>query len=394
MSKSPFTIYPRKTNKGVLYYAQFRRSDGTRTPGRPTGCKSKAAAKEWCVNELRREGNLSLMPANSVTLADFAGTDFFGWGSPWALDKRAAGKRLSPRHCLECNELFARHVVPALGDMKLAEITEDTIREYRNTIYARGYSDSLNNKCLHLIKAVLVAAKRAKLIPFVPEIAKAGNRAKRKGCLTLDEERRLFSIEWKDFRVFTANRLSAVTGMRLSEIQGLTVGDIDLKKQVIYVRHVWEKRMKELKEGTKSGAECREVAINLKMCRELEKLIAMNPIAGDPRSFVFFGYNGKFDRPMTNKLFTDGLYDALRRIGIDDEQRRARRVSFHSWRVFYNSYLINSGIPSPKAAAQLGHRTAKMTEEVYYRPDERDDIRERQDRLFADIIEDERGLLQ
>ena len=136
MSKSPFTIYPRKTKKGVLYYAQFRRSDGTRTPGRPTGCKSKAAAKEWCVNELRREGNLTLMPANSVTLADFAGTDFFGWGSPWALDKRAAGKRLSPRHCLECNELFARHVVPALGDMKLAEITEDTIREYRNTINA------------------------------------------------------------------------------------------------------------------------------------------------------------------------------------------------------------------------------------------------------------------
>jgi integrase len=40
----------------------------------------------------------------------------------------------------------------------------------------------------------------------------------------------------------------------------------------------------------------------------------------------------------------------------------------------FNSLLINSGIPAAKVQALTGHSSLKMTEKIYYRPDDMRDV--------------------
>lgn len=60
-------------------------------------------------------------------------------------------------------------------------------------------------------------------------------------------------------------------------------------------------------------------------------------------------------------------------IGIPDEARRDRGLSFHSWRHFFNSLLINQKVPLLKVQALTGHMTDRMSEE-YFHPDEYSDV--------------------
>ena len=49
------------------------------------------------------------------------------------------------------------------------------------------------------------------------------------------------------------------------------------------------------------------------------------------------------------------LKHALNGIGISDTEIKERHLSFHSWRHFYNSKLINSGIPKSIVQSIIGH---------------------------------------
>ncbi len=390
-----FTLYPRKLKGKTIYYCQFRLPDGSRAPGRSTGCTSKNKAESWAIDnikhiehdfmqsiidEKKKKGIFTGIDGNQITLVEFTGPDFFSWESRWAMSKRAGGKRLSPRHCIESSQLWNAHILPSLGDKYISDIDELALEDFRNYIYQQKYSDSLNRKCLLLIKAVLMAAKKGKLISHVPEIPETGNRQQRKGVLSLDEMKMIFSTPWRDYRSFVANLTAAASGARLSELQGLTIQDFNISEGFINIRHTWERRTKTLKDGTKNGRS-RIIVIPERVCREINKLISMNPHGINPNAFVFFEYT-KSIYPMGNKVFTDGLYDQMKKIGISEKQRLERHISFHSWRVFFNSICINNGIPTAKTQAQLGHLSLSMTNDVYYRPDNLNDIRELQEKIF------------
>ena len=54
----PYTLFPRKlpSGKTVIYY-QYRRSDGTRSAPKSTGCTTMTAAKRFC-NKLYNSGEI------------------------------------------------------------------------------------------------------------------------------------------------------------------------------------------------------------------------------------------------------------------------------------------------------------------------------------------------
>ena len=123
-----FSLYkrPRKCGRPV-YYARFHNDDDSWTAGCSTGQTVRSLAEGWATEEVRRrqaevpQGGQA--PLTDTAFAAFAGKDFFSYEGRWALDKRASGKRLSPRQCLEKRRTFDKHVIPILGQMKLHETT-------------------------------------------------------------------------------------------------------------------------------------------------------------------------------------------------------------------------------------------------------------------------------
>jgi integrase len=66
--------------------------------------------------------------------------------------------------------------------------------------------------------------------------------------------------------------------------------------------------------------------------------------------------------PVTNDRIYKQFDRALKNIGISNEEKRERNLTFHAWRHFLNTLLRMSNIADSKVQKVTGHRTMKMTE--------------------------------
>jgi integrase len=74
----------------------------------------------------------------------------------------------------------------------------------------------------------------------------------------------------------------------------------------------------------------------------------------------FLLYGERPDAPLDVRAIERGFYKALRTIGIDEEARIARSISFHSLRHWSNAMLRGS-VADSKLRLLTGHSTEAMT---------------------------------
>lgn len=282
-----FYLYKRKS----IYYCRFKLPDGRLTPAKSTGVTSKFKAERWAYDYLSAG---QIVTKQNITLTEYA-DGFFLWDGAWATDKRVRGLRISKRQCHNLTYLLKSHLLPRIGSMKLTAIDRAVIRDLRNDLFNSGYAGNTINKILSGLKAILEAAEDQSLIQFVPKIDRAAINPKLKGILTLEEVRRLFSVEWKSeaahchpprdlFMGYAGNLVASSTGLRLGELQALTLSDIHLDEGYIYVRRSWDNFFG-LNATTKTG-KVRHIFIPRIVRQILEKLMASNPEPENPESFV------------------------------------------------------------------------------------------------------------
>jgi len=382
-----FSFYTRKRKNGKpIYYVQFKQPDGSYSTAKSTGQTAKRKAIEWAENYLKLNGT-PLKGGNTIFREYSVG--FYDWEGEWATNKRIEGRRIGERHCRDRGRLLKLHIWPVFGQIKLADIDRHKIKKFRNDLYNEGYSGGMINKCLYTIRGILEDAEDKDLIHGVPKIERAVERPKEKGILSIEEVNQLFSFEWKteakkyrpskpQYMGYVANLLAASTGLRLSEIQGLQFRDF--KGNYIIVRRAWNTALNKLNHTTKNGRE-RNVLIPTRVQQELQHLITCNPFEENAENFIF--YSSLPHKPAEREIFIKALYNAMSRIGITEEVRRERNITFHSWRHFLNSLLINAKIPLQKVQQITGHISDRMSNH-YFHADDMSDVLCIQESLFKD----------
>jgi integrase len=170
--------------------------------------------------------------------------------------------------------------------------------------------------------------------------------------LTPETAAAVFRAEWQDERARLASLLSAVTGLRAGEIQGLRVQDMG--RDCLYIRHSWNGRDK-LK--TTKNNEPRTVEVPFPgLIQDMVNLAAKNPSGAGMDSFIFWAERTP-EKPMENRLYLNGLRDALRKTGMSEEA--AKVYTFHGWRHFYTSYM-RERVTEKLLQSQTGHKSIKM----------------------------------
>jgi integrase len=268
--------------------------------------------------------------------------------------------------------------------MKLHEINRAVLKDFRNAMYQDGYSGSTINRALDCIRAVLEAAEDENRIDAVPRIDRAASRPTERGIPTTDEFHRIFAERWEDPRAYYASALAAVTGCRMGEILALRRLNIDSARLLVSVERSYDSAERFICATTKNG-KSRMVTIPPMVCRGLEMLAAANPHTSvDP--LVFWSEKTP-DKPCYYKLVTRGLYKALTQIGIDAAERRRRHLSFHSWRHWLNSQLVEAHVPPEKIRMLTGHSSSEMTLLYYHTQVEAmADVRDVQARMLNNCL--------
>jgi integrase len=279
-------------------------------------------------------------------------------GAEWLAEQTArlhAGELSSRTY--ELYELaLRRHVLPAFAAWQVRAIGPDDLVAWLRKLRSVGYAPHSVHNYWGPLHLVLTYAVRLGVIASSPadrltsaERPKPGSGRRR--FLDRHELELLLRAAPDRYRVAIACGL--FSGLRLSELLGLTWSDIDFRGDVIRVRHQMGRNGQRRRLKTASAR--RDVILMSQLASELRRLRLASPFSGD-KDLVFCSTNGKTigHRNLTAR----GLEKAAGRAGL-------RGVTFHVLRHTFASILIGQGHDPVFVSRQFGHANAAITLKVY-----------------------------
>ena len=350
--RQPFTL----TKVGSTWYYLAYDKQGKRCRY-STGQTNKSAANAYCMALLKED---ALIPgrSNKLTFGEFA-EPFWIWDRcPIVTDKILRGYKFSQTLCRNNRHSMRKNVLPVFKDYLLTDITPDMINRWLlglikpRTVDGKHYpplANSTANKMLRILKDMLDVAVKRELIPSNPakSVHKLADNYRKRGTFTVEEAKRILENKdvWDNPLAWLGSYLSAMTGMRQGEIRALVKEDV--KDSYLVITHSYDRTL-----GTKSTKADKERQIPIPG-KLRDELLRWAPEKG----FIFSVDNGV--SPVSPDSLLDGLYARLEDLGIDHEKRN---LCFHSWRHFFNTRLIASGVQGEITRAIVGHESEDMTE--------------------------------
>jgi integrase len=384
--KRPYSVHrrPSARKNRHIYYVRFRDPDtGAYRSAVSTGQTSKAGACNWADEKLKAGGLVKAIGRRCPTFAQFS-CDFWNWeSSPYIKARQARGRHFSRTYADTAAGYVRRHLIPAFGDRKINEIRHSHIEGWVLALYQEGkVSPTSVNRYLSVLRIMLREAFEQGLIGVDPshKVKEVAERPTVKGILSPEETRALFDPEnidgvWDGNRkLWLANLLAASTGMRSGEVRGLQVRHVH--ERYLEVQRSWEEGYG-LK-GAKWDSE-RIVPVHPRVAAALAQMVSDSGFT-DPDDLVFCGERRGL--PIGKRALVESLYRATMRIGIAEDERKRRNITFHSWRHFFNS-MCRGHVSDAKLQLVTGHRTQEMTERYTHVVEEDlKEIRAVQERIF------------
>lgn len=319
----------------IWYYWSY--SNGRRMK-RSTGKRTKAEALNY-LSELMETGQFGVY--KKIKFKDFA-APYFTANCPYTQDEKARGRTVSLSAKDSYRRLLDKHILPYFGAVSVSEITTQMILAWMSEKGKKLSSGTVNNM-LTCLRIILDSAVTKGVIKFNParEIKPYANTGTSKAVFTQEEINRLFSSPWDNRIPEVMSLLSASTGMRIGEICALTSKKIH--KDYIEVSNSWQEKygMK----STKSGKP-RIVPITAEIYERICEV-------GNARGFVF----ALREKPVTRAYVSICLTKRMEQLGIPKAGR-----SFHSFRHYFNTRLVASGVSGEITRAVIGHESEDMTD--------------------------------
>jgi integrase len=274
-----------------------------------------------------------------------------------------------------------RHVLPELGRRTVQSITPDDLVAWHRQRQTEGFAADSIHAWWTPLRLVLAHAVRRGLIPANPadkllshERPKAGPSRQR--FLTRSEMRHLLLAASPHYELALATGL--FTGLRVSELLGLTWNDVDLEEKVVRVRFQMDRTGERSLLKTEAGR--RDVILIDHLRDEFQRRRRASNFA-QGTDLVFATSTGRTigHRNLTRR----GLENACARAGLSD-------VTFHVLRHTFASVLIGQGHDPVFVSSQLGHANPAITLRVY---SHLFDARRHADRARAQLQGEFRSLL-
>jgi len=255
------------------------------------------------------------------------------------------------------------HINPLIGGVKLARLSTPGIEAFRNELLKKG-SRAMARKVLSSLKSILGEAQRRGLIaqnsaqPVKVDVKKRDQRKLAVGRDIPSKEEVQSILKNADGRWRPLFITAIFTGMRSSELRGLTWDDIDFDKKVIHVRQRadhWG-----VMGPTKSAAGDREIPMAPMVFNALREWRLACP-RGD-LGLVFPNGAGRIEN---HANITNRGWRALQLAVGMVKANGSPKYGLHALRHFFASWAIEQGFSPKRLQALLGHASITMTYDRY-----------------------------
>ena len=255
-----------------------------------------------------------------------------------------------------------KKINPEIGGMEVRKIDSAVVQNYVNDMTARGMSVHSARDNVGIIKLVIKDYAKANNKP-VPVIDVKYPRAKKQDLSSRILKSQDYDLLYRHCaenpdRVGIAVLLGMVLGMRIGEVCGLMMQDVDLKeKRVKIVRSVKRVRTQSGSELEISDPKTASSVRVLPLPDEIASVIERIDLSES--DYIASGRSS----PTEPRTLRQAYGRLLKRLGIEAH-------TFHDLRHTFASRAIASGADPRSVADLMGHTTVEMTLNTYTHTDE------------------------
>jgi integrase len=304
--------------------------------------KTRRLAQRELAKRLERINSFSYQPGRTATLAQFV--------ESWRENVLALRK---PSSAKAAESHLRVYLIPKLGNLRLEELTHETIQQLVSLISRRTARHTILN-VVGTLSGILKSARAygytcgnfsrdALVLPALritkqPRFFSAMEVTRILSAVTEEPYRTMFSV-------------AALTGLRAGEICGLSVDSVKLDhKSIAVTQSAWYGRL----QAPKSMSAVRTIPIPDILCKVFRAYL--REWKPNPARLLFATRTG---RPHTaNKVVQRKLWPILDSLKIP-------RAGLHAFRHAASTLLIDLGATPATVQAQLGHSDPRITLSAY-----------------------------
>lgn len=280
--------------------------------------------------QVRQQSNTPAGGRLGPTLAEFK-SEFLDWARAHNKPSEVDGKEM----------VLRRHLLPALGHLRLGEIRRREIDRFKSAKLKQGLDPKTVNNIVAVLSKLLKLAVQWEVIDHAPPVGLLKVAKPEFDFLTFDEADRLLCGAEPERETWVMILVAVRTGLRQGELLALQWDDVDLVKGVLHVRRAVARGIV----GTPKSNRSRFVTLSPQTVRGLK---AHRHLRGD---LVFSQEDGSM---LTKGECKHPLWRACKRAGL-------RRIGWHVLRHTFASHLAMRGKPMKVIQELLGHATMEMT---------------------------------
>jgi integrase len=240
--------------------------------------------------------------------------------------------------------LYRNHLEQRFANKHLAEISPFDLEKMKSELIKEGLSAASVKHCLVLVRQIFNKAISWKMWAGgnpVREVNLPRLNNRRERFLSAEEAKLLLGeLAQVSQQLRNMAFLSLYTGMRAGEIFALRWGHIDTENEIIHV-------------SDPKGGGSRKAYIS-----PGAKGLFLTMARGNPGDLVFLDRNGGLIKEVSN-AFSKAVDRLGFNVGISD---RRQKVTFHTLRHTFASWLAIQGTPILAIKELMGHKSLAMTE--------------------------------
>ena len=350
-----------ETKKGVRwgFVIELGKVNGKRKRMQERGYITKKEAQEAYYKAKSDLKSGSIVKDSDISLSDFLDE----WYNDYVLLNCKYHTQLSYKNAI-------KHLNKDLGKYKLRNLTSGMIQKYINERFKNGASTN----SLKLFKVIFKTALKYAISPckYIKEnpienitIPKEHKNIKKLETITLEQFNYILSLfEQRHYKI--AFLIAFHTGMRESEVCGLTWDNVDLENNVLYVKHNLIYRNKyDIELSTpKTESSYRKILFGETFKNILihEKKVQLK-LESDFEEHYYRKYNliccFENGRPVSPKNLSKFCWYDLPKKGLDF------KFNFHMLRHTHATLLLEAGANIVDVSKRLGHKNTSITLDIY-----------------------------
>jgi len=329
------SIHPRKGKNGNSYQVKWRREDGAQAS---RTFRTKKEAEHFHAQVVLNDDDVRGLTTQQrkTTFAEVAGI--------WTGTKDFSH---APKTKRRRDQILRLHVLPVLGQVPIRSIRTSHLRTLVASWQRKGLAPYTVRNHIANIRPIFKLAMNDGLITKDPCQGLQLDRPVGRQPVILDQEQcrmLLASVDDHYRRMFYT---LLATGLRISELLGLRVGDVDFRASTLKVR------------ASKTAKGVREIDLSENDLTVLKEQIASLSDSSDSTGILFRSQKGKAlnDRNVANRV----LNKVIRETGLP-------HFTFHDLRRTHATMLVAAGIDPKVVQLRMGHESIETTLKYYAQP--------------------------